>query len=101
MGGAVVCGVISGDSFQSACPVVLHTMSRTTSLDVAAGRRIRALRVLRGWRQSDLASAARVTRKTIWRAERGLPILPVTSEAIARALGVELTARHQTVGVTE
>jgi len=54
------------------------------------GRLIRAARVLRGWRQEDLAAEARVNRRTIIRAEQGAELLPTTRTAIAGALGVDL-----------
>jgi len=54
------------------------------------GRRIKALRALRGWDQGVLADAAGVTRGTISRLEAGqASALRVTLNAISRALDVD------------
>ena len=59
---------------------------------VRFGRQARALRRRRGWRQADLAAAAKVSRPLISRVERGhadqLTLAAV--EAIAKALGARL-----------
>jgi transcriptional regulator with XRE-family HTH domain len=52
------------------------------------GRQLRALRVLHGLKQSELAAAAGVARKTISRAENGATLLPSVRAAIERVLGV-------------
>lgn len=56
--------------------------------DATAGRALRALRVRRGWRQVDLAAAARVSQSVVSRAERGrIDTLPLrTSRALFGAL---------------
>ncbi len=61
--------------------------------DLAVGRMIRAVRVRRGWRQSDLAEAAGVSQTTVSRIERGrLGAVPIrTLRAVAGALDVRAT----------
>jgi transcriptional regulator with XRE-family HTH domain len=61
--------------------------------DLAVGRMIRAVRVRRGWRQSDLADAAGVSQTTVSRLERGnLDAVPIaTLRAVAGALDVRAT----------
>jgi len=61
--------------------------------DLAVGRMIRAVRVRRGWRQSDLAEAASVSQTTVSRIERGrLGAVPIrTLRAVAGALDVRAT----------
>jgi transcriptional regulator with XRE-family HTH domain len=54
------------------------------------GRRLRALRVLLGMRQQDVAERARVHRKTVCRAELGHVVHPLALKAIERVLGVEV-----------
>jgi transcriptional regulator with XRE-family HTH domain len=64
-------------------------------MDLKVGRSIRALRVRRGWRQSDLAQAAGCSRSVISRVERG-ELSGTTMgavEAICRALGADLDVR--------
>jgi transcriptional regulator with XRE-family HTH domain len=63
--------------------------------DLAVGRVIRAVRVRRGWRQSDLAAAAGVSQTTVSRIERGrLRAVPVgTLRAVTEALEVRATVR--------
>lgn len=41
--------------------------------------------------QLDLASRAKVGIQTIWRIEQGYPVLPITAEAVARALNKRVT----------
>ena len=59
------------------------------------GRSIRALRIRRGWRQSDLADAARCSRSVVSRVERGEVTGTAlgTVEAICRVLGADLDLR--------
>ena len=52
------------------------------------GRHLRALRVLCGLKQSELAERAGVGRKTISRAERGAKLNPTIRAAIERALAM-------------
>lgn len=61
--------------------------------DLAIGRTLRATRVKRGWRQADLAEAARVSQSTISRLELGrLSGIPVgTMRSVASELGVRVT----------
>ena len=55
------------------------------------GRRIRQLREDRGWSQSELARAARMSQPSVARFEAGgtIPTIPVVGR-LARALGAEL-----------
>jgi transcriptional regulator with XRE-family HTH domain len=59
------------------------------------GRSVRALRIRRGWRQSDLAQAAGIARSVISRIELGR--IGVTNlhsvEAVCQALGADLDVR--------
>ncbi|HEX5013243.1 MAG TPA: helix-turn-helix domain-containing protein [Candidatus Limnocylindrales bacterium] len=59
---------------------------------IRLGRQARALRRRRGWRQSDLAISARVTRARVGRLERGHAdeLTLAALDAIARALGARL-----------
>jgi transcriptional regulator with XRE-family HTH domain len=56
------------------------------------GRAVRELRVARGWSQTDLARAARMTQSAIARFESGgtVPTIPVL-ERLAGALDADLT----------
>jgi ribosome-binding protein aMBF1 (putative translation factor) len=58
------------------------------------GRAVRQLREDRGWTQSQLAAAAKMTQSAVARFEAGgtTPTLPVL-ERLARALDVELQVR--------
>lgn len=58
------------------------------------GAAVRELRLARGWRQSELASAAGMTQSAVARFEAGgtVPTLPVLGR-IARALDADLTVR--------
>lgn len=62
---------------------------------VRFGRAVRALRQQRGWRQADLAAAARVSRAVVSRIERGqADRVPVARlEQVATALGARVTVR--------
>jgi transcriptional regulator with XRE-family HTH domain len=61
---------------------------------VRFGRSIRALRTRRGWRQRDLATAARVSRAMIARIERGADTVPLRKlETVANALGARAELR--------
>ena len=62
---------------------------------VRFGRAVRALRQQRGWRQEDLAAAARVSRAVVSRIERGqADRVPVARlEQVAAALGARMTVR--------
>jgi transcriptional regulator with XRE-family HTH domain len=59
---------------------------------VRVGRSVRALRRRRGWRQTDLARAARTSQTTIGRIERGQGdrVPPRTLDRILQALGARL-----------
>ena len=59
---------------------------------VRLGRQVRALRRRRGWRQVDLGAAARVSRATISRVERGQAddVTLRTVDAIVRAVSARL-----------
>ncbi len=59
---------------------------------VRFGRQIRALRRRRGWRQVDLAAAARVSRVTVWRVENGHAddVDIGAAERVAQAIGARL-----------
>jgi len=61
---------------------------RKLAQDAELGRRVKALRVLRGWSQEALAKRAHVDRRTISRLERGGGVLPMTLRAVGRLLGV-------------
>jgi DNA-binding XRE family transcriptional regulator len=60
--------------------------------DARVGGVIRAVRLRRGWRQEDLAAAARVSRATVSRAERGhlVAILLPNLRAIGTVLEIRL-----------
>jgi len=62
---------------------------------VRVGRSLRAIRIRRAWRQSDAASAARLSRSQYARIERGelrgIPLADI--EAACVALGAELDVR--------
>jgi transcriptional regulator with XRE-family HTH domain len=60
---------------------------------IRLGRQIRALRRRRGWRQIDLAGAARMSRGRISRIELGHAdeLTLASLDAVARALGARLT----------
>jgi transcriptional regulator with XRE-family HTH domain len=60
--------------------------------DGAFGAAVRVLRIRRGWRQSDLAAAAHVSRATLSRIERGLAggIVLDRLRAIAKVLDMRL-----------
>src|SRR3954471_6930613 len=62
---------------------------------VRFGRGLRAIRLRRGWRQSDLARAAGVSRSIVSRVERGLgdAIPPRLLERVAAPLGARVTVR--------
>jgi len=62
---------------------------------VRLGRGIRALRKRRGWRQIDLAAAARVSQSIVARIERGLgdSVSPRSLDRVAHALGARVTIR--------
>jgi transcriptional regulator with XRE-family HTH domain len=73
-------------------------------VDVARfGRAVRALRVRRGWRQSDLAGAAAVSRSIVGRIERGerpgLTLDAVDSVAIALGASTDLLIRWRGEGL--
>lgn len=50
---------------------------------------VRELRRSKLWTQDDLARRAQVAVQTIHRIEEGCSVLPITAEAVARALGVQ------------
>jgi diguanylate cyclase (GGDEF)-like protein len=54
------------------------------------GRKIRELRICRGWTQKDLAGKAGYAQRTIENAEAGRRILPRTLYEISQALGVSI-----------
>ena len=58
------------------------------------GRSVRALREQRGWSQTQLAAAAKMTQSAVARFEAGgtVPSLPVL-ERLAQALDAELTVQ--------
>ena len=61
---------------------------------VRFGRGIRALRMRRGWRQRDLAHAAKVSATMVARIERGDDtVQPRTSNSVAAALGARAEIR--------
>src|SRR5687767_8239026 len=62
---------------------------------VKVGRSVRALRKRRGWRQRDLAAAARVSQSVIARTElgRGDRIAPWILERVAQTLGARMVVR--------
>ncbi|HEU0244319.1 MAG TPA: helix-turn-helix domain-containing protein [Candidatus Limnocylindrales bacterium] len=68
--------------------------------DLAVGRILRAVRVRRGLRQSDLAAAAGVSQSTVSRLERGvLGPVPISKlRAVAEALEVRATVRLHGTG---
>ena len=59
------------------------------------GRAVRALRQQRGWRQADLAAAARASRSVVSRIERGQAdrVSVARLERVAAALGARVTVR--------
>lgn len=59
--------------------------------DLRFGATIKAVRVKRGWRQSDLAAKAGVSQATVWRAERGH--IPEMTMAAIRQLAAALEIR--------
>lgn len=63
-----------------------------TRLAYELGRSVRELREGRGWTQSELARAARMTQSAVARFEAGgtVPTLPVL-DRLARALDADLT----------
>jgi transcriptional regulator with XRE-family HTH domain len=62
---------------------------------VRFGRQVRALRHRKGWRQEDLARAAKVSRSAVARVEQGLAerVTVATLEQIARPLAARLICR--------
>ena len=70
-----------------------------TAYKLETGRRLRELRMERGWSQSELARRAGLSPGTLSFIERGetLP-LPVSQEALAAALGMDI--RDLTVRLT-
>lgn len=67
---------------------------RASALAYELGCAVRGLREQRGWSQSQLASAARMTQSAVARFEAGgtVPSLPVL-DRIARALDADLVVR--------
>ena len=65
---------------------------RAAKLAFELGRTVRALREQRGWSQTQLATAARMTQSAVARFEAGgtIPSLPVL-ERLAHALDAELS----------
>lgn len=65
--------------------------------DLRFGATIKAARVKRGWRQSDLAARARVSQATVWRVERGhvpeMTVAAIRKVAAALDVRVELLPR--------
>ena len=65
--------------------------------DLRFGAAIRAARIKRGWRQSDLAAKAGVSQATVWRAERGrlseLTLTSIRRICAALEIRVELVPR--------
>lgn len=53
------------------------------------GSKIRELRRKRGWSQVELAEAAKVSKDTVWRWEKGYPAQRTYIRDLARALGAE------------
>lgn len=49
---------------------------------------VREMRKARFWTQSELARRANVAVQTVHRIEEGRSVLPITAEAISRALSV-------------
>ena len=68
--------------------------------DATVGRSVRAVRVRKGWRQSDLARAAGVSQQTVSRIEKGrLAGVPLgTLRAVTEALGMRLTVEARWEG---
>lgn len=54
------------------------------------GERIRTLREERGWKQEDLARAAKVSRDTVFRAERSEDVRVNSLYKLAAALGIPI-----------
>ena len=52
------------------------------------GRKVRILRIARGWRQSDLAFYARVTPSAVSTLERDMPCYPGVIERVCAVLGI-------------
>ena len=65
--------------------------------DLRFGATIKAARVKRGWRQSDLAARAGVSQATVWRVERGhvpeMKVAAIRKVAAALDVRVELLPR--------
>lgn len=65
--------------------------------DMRFGATIRAARIKRGWRQTDLAAKAGVSQATVWRAERGhipeMTLAAIRQVATALEIRVELLPR--------
>lgn len=61
---------------------------------IYSNTKIIALRNARGWNQSELARAAKLSSPTVWALEKGETKMPkyATLSAVAQALGVPLQA---------
>ena len=66
--------------------VSIFTLDREVSLS----ERIRITRVVKNWRQIDVAAVARCSPADVSRLERGVPIPPGVKTRILDALGVDL-----------
>lgn len=61
----------------------------TSESPVTLGRRIRLLRVARGWRQCDLAYAAQTPERIVSEAERDIPVSKPALGRICGVLGID------------
>ncbi len=68
---------------------------RTSSPPTQAMNRIRAARQALGWTQTDLASKAKVSARTIHAIEKGRPCRQATKRRILNALGVPWNLRTE------
>ena len=73
---------------------------QATRLAYELGRRIRALRELRAWSQSELARAAGMTQSAVARFEAGgtvptLPVIERLAAALDADLRIEVSPRHE------
>lgn len=51
---------------------------------------VRELRKSKGWSQYELAHRAEIGIQTVYRIEKGRPVLPAMARSVARTLGVSL-----------
>ncbi len=63
-------------------------MDTLIASEVSFGLKVRAARVLCGWRQVDLAAIAEVTQANVSSLERDFPVYPAARQRILAALSL-------------